>query len=212
MSKKPSVKKVVKHLVPSDSYSETIEINPTTKEYMIKRTYIMYLIYKDTITDEWVKKSLLKKEVAWFPLSHWGFCKEVKGVVVVFRVMEKRDITEQQELIYYSIPITYKIREHERTKNIYLKAGTAINTQYIGRRTVIKRKYATVALRYVAQDMAFPLHTILEKDLPDAFPYSYIEIKLGKGKEISKDRVDHLMDSGQVFRITDPNFRRRILL
>jgi len=209
---KPSVKKVETHIVPSDAYSETIELHPIDKTYQIKRTRVMYKIWKDTRTDEWEKQQILKKDVEWFPLSHWGFTKKLKTVVIVFRVMQKRDITKKEEVIYYKLPVEYSIREHVKTKNLYLKSGSRMSIQYVGRRKVVKHQFSTINVRDVKEDRSFPIHDLNQDDLPDFFPYSYLDIKLGKGKEIDSDRVEHLIQSGQVLRITDEDLKRRLVM
>jgi hypothetical protein len=208
----PSVKKTTVHLVPSDAWSESIELNPETQEWMIKRTFVMYKVWKDPITQEWQKKSKTAKEVEWFPLSHWGFAKSLKTTVIVFRVFEKRDITKKQELVYYALPVTYSIRDHPKAKDLYLKSGERIAVQYVGRRKTIRRKYSTINLREIRTERSHPINTLLQDELPDNYPFSYLDIKLGKGKEISKERVELLVQSGQVMRITDEDLKRRVVL
>lgn len=138
----------------------------------------------------------MRKPDEYFPLSNYGFTKNLTAIAIVKRETENLEsLDEPSNVTFYEVALSFDVLETPFAKPIYLKAE---KTRKILAETLEHfETYTTVWIKNVETGQ---LNNAQPENL-EGFPYSLVKVTKSRAKRINFERAKELLDSGQLIGI-----------
>ena len=137
-----------------------------------------------------------RKPKEYFPISQWGFTKEITAFAIVKREVENvEDLEQPSNVVFYEISINYSVLETPLAKSIYLKSEKVrkILNESLNHYEV----YSVVSIK----DLQSGILSQAQPENLEGFPYSMVKVSKSRPKRIDFARAKELLDSGELIGI-----------
>jgi hypothetical protein len=148
-----------------------------------------------------------RKPHEFFPISQWGFAKNITTMAIVKRFSENLEsLDEPSNVTFYEIALSYEVLESPLAKSIVLKAEKVrkILNESLNHYEV----YTVVSIK----DLRTGILSQAQPENLEGFPYSMVKVSKSRPKRVDFARAKELLDSGELIGIfNDKELREQVV-
>jgi hypothetical protein len=147
------------------------------------------------------------KKHEFFPISQWGFEKNITAMAIVKRETENLEsLDEPSNVTFYEVAISYEVLESPLARSIVLKAEKIRKILNEGLNHY--ETYTVVAIK----DLRTGILSQAQPENLEGFPYSMVKVSRSRPKRIEFARAKELLDSGELIGIfNDKELREQVI-
>lgn len=168
--------------------TETIKVNPETNKHAVCK--VTETEKFDSVLRKW---NFHDRKTEYYHLSRWNLFKEIEtfALVRVVRNADMVDLEGLQDVVYYKVKLTYKVKPYPEAETVFLTTSENIRISPNGQR--VKYQYIYRSNLVGLTRNGGRVTNVLQLNNP----FKDIEVKKGKPEKMSNEEANELLFSGK---------------